>query len=171
MNCAIKYKSVSFKKTNWFLLLFSLNSFLFAQDPYKEKRDRFYDLCLQEARTTMNEGPARQYCHCYVEFVFNMIIANKKIPADSTLKHQADTCRENAIKVYGELTFHQKWDEKKQKDFLSACENKLKGSSINSSYCQCTLDRLMQLYPDPQQVLGLPEDELDKISADCLLKK
>lgn len=151
-----------------FLFVLLCPLFSLAQNNQKEQRDKFYLLCLDDARQTMNEGPARQYCLCYVDFVFDKIAETKKIPSDSLLKNQADTCRDNAIKVYGNLTFHQVWDENKKKEYLNACEKNLKGSSINPTYCSCSLEKLMILYPDPQKILTMTEDEMNKISSECL---
>ena len=138
----------------------------------EELKDKVYLKCLSEARKTMSEGASRYYCTCYSDQVYEQYANAHRIPSEDTLKSYADSCIVKTKETYLEKTFLMVWDPYYQNSFLESCISTLKGSSIDAEvYCNCALEKIMILYPDPQAVYTIPEEVMDKIAIECLEEK
>lgn len=63
------------------------------------------------------------------------------------------------------------WSEEQQNAFFSTC---YKGTAENfdpddaEAYCKCMLEHIMEIYPDPESIDAISEEEMDKYARNCL---
>lgn len=63
------------------------------------------------------------------------------------------------------------WPASVQEAYLSNCVNGAKSGmteEMATTYCQCTMDKLMARYPDAMELQNLGGDEINELAMECL---
>lgn len=137
-----------------------------------EGKDKFLQQCLTSAATSFNKEAAGNYCNCLLE----KITAVYSTEADAANAPQLviDTLANKCVAKLMEAkekntTYGAWWSAEIRKEFISSCQNKLKGSSVDGEkYCSCALEEMILLFPDPLNAVNIKDADLFKIAEKCL---
>lgn len=137
-----------------------------------EGKDKFLQQCRSSAATSFNKEAAGNYCNCMLN---KISAAYSSESAVATIQQTeidtlaAECVSELMVEKEKNSTYGAWWSAEVRKEFISSCQEKLKGSSVDGEkYCSCALDEMIILFPDPLNATNIKDADLYKIAVKCL---
>ena len=162
------------KKANLILLFILINTFSWAQTWSDEGKATFIKSCMADTI----DGISRENHFLYCESIMGELIT--LYPDESTVGEiTEEQMNELARKHFGQaLEIDQKeasedlnptvWTDYVKKAFTINCRMNLMDYYVNSAdYCNCTLEKIMKLSPNPQNLEKINQKKLLTIANDC----
>ena len=59
------------------------------------------------------------------------------------------------------------WPADVQAEYMVGCESEM-DYSLPADYCDCTLEKIMKMYPDPNDMLSMDMEDMLKLAEACL---
>lgn len=148
-----------------------LHGALAAQSWNAEEQQKIRQDCMKEASSALIPGAANDYCDCYLSSFLQHYPDRSTAVQDSVLIRISDACMEMVKYRYPGGPFIERWTEDSRSAFVSSCKRKLSGTKVNAdNYCNCMLEKVIAIQPDPRLVQSIEQLILDQFALECLGK-
>ena len=140
-----------------------------------EYRDKFIRDCISKASEKVSNADATSYCNCMTEKVEVKYPNEKEVDARLTsadIESMRPGCAVTNPTQPNTSNSSGNWSAFDQKEFMDNCTpgaSKTLGTGA-TDYCDCMLKKLMNEYPNSQDVGNVSQAHMKELATDCLKK-